>query len=133
MLSKSTKWELGFVHYIAKFTISRFVISRFECTCQLSSYSIIILLTHSTSLKWKDINSELRSSDIGTNINIIMCRRTLQKKSLMKYSSQMLHNFCYIFEYKYSYVGFLKTKTRSLIYMRCELRYKQQKQRVRII
>ena len=31
MLSKSTKWELGLVHYIVKFTISRFVISRFEC------------------------------------------------------------------------------------------------------
>ena len=24
MLSKSSKWELGFVHYITKFTISRF-------------------------------------------------------------------------------------------------------------
>ena len=37
---------------------------------------------------------------------------------LMKYSSQMLHNFCYIFEYKYSYVGFLKTKKnlRSFLY-----------------
>merc|ERR1712062_376458 len=33
MLSKSSKWELGFVHYIAKFTTSRFVISRFECKC----------------------------------------------------------------------------------------------------
>ena len=32
MLRKSSKWELGFVHYIVKFTISRFVISRFECT-----------------------------------------------------------------------------------------------------
>ena len=32
MLSKSSQSELGFVHYIAKFTISRFVISRFECT-----------------------------------------------------------------------------------------------------
>ena len=31
MLSKFSKWELGFVHYIAKFTILRlFVISRFE-------------------------------------------------------------------------------------------------------
>ena len=30
MFSKSSKWELGFVHYIKKFTISRFVISRFE-------------------------------------------------------------------------------------------------------
>ena len=29
MPSKSSKWELGFIHYIAKFTISRFVISRF--------------------------------------------------------------------------------------------------------
>ena len=26
MLSKSSKWELGFVHFIPKFTISRFVI-----------------------------------------------------------------------------------------------------------
>ena len=32
MLSKSPKWELDFVHYIKKFTISRFIISRFECT-----------------------------------------------------------------------------------------------------
>ena len=32
MFSKSSKMELGFVHYIAKFTILRFVISRFECT-----------------------------------------------------------------------------------------------------
>ena len=32
MLSKSSKWELGFVHYITKFTILRFVISKFECT-----------------------------------------------------------------------------------------------------
>ena len=31
MHSKSPKWELGFVHYIMKFTILRFVISRFEC------------------------------------------------------------------------------------------------------
>ena len=32
MLSKSSKQELGFAHYIVKFTISRFVISRFKCT-----------------------------------------------------------------------------------------------------
>ena len=31
MLSKSSKWELDFVHYITKFTILKFVISRFEC------------------------------------------------------------------------------------------------------
>ena len=31
MLSKSSKWELGFVHYIKKFPIPRFVISGFEC------------------------------------------------------------------------------------------------------
>ena len=33
MLSKSSKWELGLVRYITKFTILRFVISRFECIC----------------------------------------------------------------------------------------------------
>ena len=32
MFSKSSNWELGFVHYIMKFTILRFVISRLECT-----------------------------------------------------------------------------------------------------
>ena len=31
MLIKSSKWELGLVHYITKFTIWRFVISKFEC------------------------------------------------------------------------------------------------------
>ena len=31
MHSKSSKWELGFVHYIKKFPIPRFVISGFEC------------------------------------------------------------------------------------------------------
>ena len=32
MLHTSSKWELGLVHHIAKFTPSRFVISRFECS-----------------------------------------------------------------------------------------------------
>ena len=32
MLKKSSKKELGFVHYIAKFTILRFIILRFVCT-----------------------------------------------------------------------------------------------------
>ena len=30
MLSKSSKWELGLLYFIEKFTISRFIISRFE-------------------------------------------------------------------------------------------------------
>ena len=37
MLSKSLKQVLGFVHYIAKFTISRFVILRFECKRQINN------------------------------------------------------------------------------------------------
>ena len=40
VLSKSSKWEMGFVHYIARFTISRFIISRFEyilCIWRLST------------------------------------------------------------------------------------------------
>ena len=35
MVSKSSKWELDFVHYIAKFTKSRFAISRFESSNNL--------------------------------------------------------------------------------------------------
>ena len=40
-LSKSSKWELGFVHHIAKLTISRFIISRFECTSKSTYFSIL--------------------------------------------------------------------------------------------
>ena len=42
MPSKSSKLELGFVHYIAKFTILRFVISRFECTATVKFSYIYI-------------------------------------------------------------------------------------------
>ena len=50
MLNKSSKWELGFVHYIAKFTISRFVISRFECTAVLQWGALP--LTFKTYTSW---------------------------------------------------------------------------------
>ena len=45
MLSKSSKWELSFVYYIAKFTKSRFVISSFECTllCKLHVFVKLII------------------------------------------------------------------------------------------
>ena len=48
MLSKSSKWELSFVHYIKKFTISSFVISRFECT---STYFLHHLQLHRIFMK----------------------------------------------------------------------------------
>ena len=38
MLSKSSKWELGSVHYIATFTILRLPISRFECVFNIIFY-----------------------------------------------------------------------------------------------
>ena len=47
ILSKSWKWELGFVRYIKKFTISRFVISRFECT-----YYNTLLTSSTHAQKW---------------------------------------------------------------------------------
>ena len=50
MLSKSSKWELGLVPYITKFTISRFVISRFECICSEN-------ILH--ELKWTFLNMYL--------------------------------------------------------------------------
>ena len=43
MLSKSSKWELGFVHFITKFTISRFIISRFECTCKRDASNFYLI------------------------------------------------------------------------------------------
>ena len=39
MLNKSSNWELGFAHYIAKSTISRLVISRLNVLfCGMSSF-----------------------------------------------------------------------------------------------
>ena len=38
MHSKYSKWELGLVHYITKFTILRFVISGFECISKFNGY-----------------------------------------------------------------------------------------------
>ena len=63
---KSSKWELGFVHYIAKFTTSRFAISRFECTLhsirrrQLRSL-IIDLMSMAHVGKWCGQNKAHRS------------------------------------------------------------------------
>ena len=65
MLSKSSKRELGFVHYIAKFTILRFVISRFECTTlgevgrmylvvNLSMTNNVIGFSQTTNLKYEE-------------------------------------------------------------------------------
>ena len=54
MLSKFSKWQLGFVHYIAKFTILKFTISRFECT----TYVVDV---HMHKAKWHcNINSSTK-------------------------------------------------------------------------
>ena len=45
MLSKSSKWELSFVHYITKFNKSRLVCTSYANT---SSYKYYIHLLHNT-------------------------------------------------------------------------------------
>ena len=42
MPGKSSKWELGFDHYIVKFSMSRFVISGFECNNIWQIYFLIV-------------------------------------------------------------------------------------------
>ena len=49
MLSNSSKWELGFVHCIVKFTISRFVTSRFECSIPQKNH--LIEKIHASSIQ----------------------------------------------------------------------------------
>ena len=51
MLCKSSKWELGFVHYIAKFTISRFIIARFECNLKNAMMFMFTIFSHQTLQK----------------------------------------------------------------------------------
>ena len=46
MLSKSSKLELSLIHYIAKFTISRLVISRFECNMLSKSSKLELGFVH---------------------------------------------------------------------------------------
>ena len=61
MISKSSKWKLGFVHYNVKFTISRFVISSFECTdvyCNNAGMSFCPLAIQKYALGLKLISFE---------------------------------------------------------------------------
>ena len=73
-LSKSTKWELGFVDYAEKFTISRFVISMFDCTyigeCNLSFtffFLIFVIEDYNLMLTNKELNlKSCRTCDFHT-------------------------------------------------------------------
>ena len=85
MLSKSSKWELGLVHYIAKFTILRFVISRFECT-----YFVPTTIEHEAlpdlRLNWASISSKV---DLSVNENTYtiaeaFCLQTCNKSCNIK-------------------------------------------------
>ena len=91
MLSKSSKWELGFVHYIAKFTISRFVISRFECASTTFGKKSSI----SRRLHW---NSEQESRlDLMHNVTTTSIMGYIKRKSSFK---------CKIFNDFFSYILF---------------------------
>ena len=68
MLSKSAKWELGFVHYIAKFTISRLVISRFECNFYTQKLTTLL---NSESL---GIEDEAADSTLDFRLLIFLAR-----------------------------------------------------------
>ena len=57
MLSKTSKWELGFVHYIAKFTILRFTISKFESASLCSISKIVLFVDFGTY--WISRSSEM--------------------------------------------------------------------------
>ena len=71
MLSKSSEQELGFVHYISKFTISRFIISRFECTTKYLQYRTLNLTTKK-SQKAIEIGDFLRSKTRFLGLNHIV-------------------------------------------------------------
>ena len=78
MLSKSFKWELGFVHYIAKFTISRFVISSFECivTYSCNEYTTT---AYTTDIKNQKELKLLTSDQLGVIVEGSMKYTMLQK------------------------------------------------------
>ena len=63
MLGKSSKLELGFVHYIKKFTISRFVISRFECISDLFIFFVYNNCLHYLFTFSESRNNPSRGSD----------------------------------------------------------------------
>ena len=74
MLSKSSKWELSFVHYISKFTILRFVISRFECTIFLNikSQNFCIEVAQNQTMQ-SNITLLNNSCDIFCNTDYNLC------------------------------------------------------------
>ena len=66
MLSKSSKWELGWVHCIAKFIISRFIISRFECITICPDPSYLNLLTFWSRKSQKSWVKHIKSQEKST-------------------------------------------------------------------
>ena len=71
-MEKCTKWGLGFVHYIMKFTISRFVISRFECSTTKYLQYRTLNLTTEKSQKAIEIGDFLRSKTRFLGLNHIV-------------------------------------------------------------
>ena len=89
MLSKSSKWELGLVHYIAKFTISRFVISRFEFISKFHGYFCINYLQfHEFSGVTESEVNEFMIIGLGMGVlsmaflaAILICHRKRKRKN----------------------------------------------------
>ena len=88
MLSKSSKWELGFVHYITKFTILRFVISRFECISKNGYFCKNYLQFHEISGVTESEVNEFMIIGLGMGVlsmaflaAILICHRKRKRKN----------------------------------------------------
>ena len=72
MLSKSSQLEQGFVHYIAKFTILRFVISKFECIMYSVYFGPLDFPDYIDTIILKKVSLAF-ISNIQTNSNYYFC------------------------------------------------------------
>ena len=75
MLSKSSIGQLGFVHYIAKFTISRFEFvfhSKKKCLSLLTSSSRVSCFSRAKALGWKNFVQERSKMMTISDCNMIL-------------------------------------------------------------
>ena len=86
MTGKSSKWKLGLVHYTAKFTISRFVISKFECMYLCCQHQIegFVFYTSLQLVSYCNHNLTINMTskkELEKVVNLLVCLKIFQNKT----------------------------------------------------
>ena len=105
MFSKSSEWELGFVYNIAKFTISRLVILRFECI-----YVVVLDREKSQSC-------QIGLSKVSTSENILLTWYKYSRKKRKMFNFLTKFRAIKMSRFESSRLSFFELWDRNLFYI----------------